>query len=336
MNEWLNKDIFARILACFIAVVLWFVVVYDEQSAQKERMQADRIERILSVGISVRNLEPGLAAVGLPSEVSLRVRGSMKAVQEVEKLARAEVNLSDRAEGENLVRVSPILPNSIELLSIDPASIIVRLEKIVKKSIPIKGSVIGNPLAGYTIGRVVIEPNEAAVKGPSGKISQIEELLAAIDVTDRDSSFSVDLEVFAADGTGKRIDDVDIKPGTVRATIPVRKVWSTEKVQVVPVVTGEPAPGYRVKSISVEPKAVDIMLSENDTEGRILTQELNIEGASEPVKKVVKLSPPEGVSLFKDDTVVISVNITQFSGNEEEADHPDTADSQEPDAEEAQ
>ena len=59
--------------------------------------------------------------------------------------------MKGRMEGENLLTVSVTLPDNIELVSINPPEIMVTLEPVVEKQIPVTVDINGSPAEGFAV-----------------------------------------------------------------------------------------------------------------------------------------------------------------------------------------
>lgn len=227
MDEWLNRDLLARLLALAVAVILWFVVVGDEQGAQKATLQASLTERIWSVPLVPRGLEPGLVVTSMPHSVDVRVRGSLGALRGLEPRVRAELSLPGRGEGRGLVRVSPTVPRGLEVVSVEPSSVVIDVERIEKRTMPISVSLIGNAGVGYRAGSSRVEPTNAQVQGPSGKVARVRLVLAAVDVTSKRQAITQEASLQAVDRHARPVDGVTIRPRKARVSVPVMVVVDT-------------------------------------------------------------------------------------------------------------
>ena len=74
------------------------------------------------------------------------------------------------------------------------------------------------------------------------------------------SALNIDREVdlVAVDSNGNQVPDVEIEPQRARVRIAVARELANRTLPVVPAVVGEPAPGYRIASVTVEPLVVTV------------------------------------------------------------------------------
>jgi YbbR domain-containing protein len=84
-----------------------------------------------------------------------------------------------------------------------------------------------------------------------------------------------------------------INPATVRVTVDTSR---SSRVKVLPRLSGAPAPGHRVASVSVNPDEVEISgpASQVDRVGQVFTEPVDISGQSGRVERSVGIAPTGG------------------------------------------
>ena len=87
---------------------------------------------------------------------------------------------------------------------------------------------------------------------------------------------------------------------------------SYRAVEVRPEIVGEPAEGYEVRSVTVEPQSVEVSGARTALEalgGRIATDAVEVQGRTGRFESSVSLRPPEGVAPSDINTVTVTVDI---------------------------
>ncbi len=102
---------------------------------------------------------------------------------------------------------------------------------------------------------------------------------------------------------------VKVEPDSARVNIQVFKDQRSRSVVVNPIVTGTPAAGFELATITVVPPSVTV---QGDAERlatleSIDTQPVSVSGASSTVETTVELDPPDGVSPLSVTTVNVTV-----------------------------
>lgn len=177
-----------KLASLVLAVSLWFYVT-----------SKGKTEMSLTVPIELRNIPQEMAVVGdVPGAVEARFQGQERALREIaagKKMVGA-VDLSLAKEGENIIRISPDdirRPSGVLVTHLSPYEIIVKLDRIVRKTIRLKPVINGTPAAGYRIGNVSVSPPKITLEGPLGSIGALTTLQTMpIDITGMKEPVTVD------------------------------------------------------------------------------------------------------------------------------------------------
>jgi YbbR domain-containing protein len=225
---------------------------------------------------------------------------------------KATVDLTNvKPDGEptsvNVV-VSAIYPQ-VTIVDVTPRSIQVVLDTVQQKTVPVRVE-RGSVPAGVTVGNTIVDPAQVLVSGPATLVDQV---VAARVVANLDPSgidVNSDLDATPVDAAGEVVSGVDVEPQTVHVSIALFTDKQTRTLPVNPVVTGEPAPGFRIAKIEVNPQTV---LVEGDgdqlaTLTEVDTAPVALFGATSAVTQEVALALPTGV--VATDTASVSVTVT--------------------------
>ncbi|MFY9826592.1 MAG: CdaR family protein [Thermoanaerobaculia bacterium] len=160
-----------RLLALGIAIGIWFNASLQDRLASSERL--------VEAGVSY-NRPRGFMIINPVPIVNVRLAGSKKAIRKLSPLTvGVTVELSQRQEGMVTVNLGPesvTAPEGLEVVSIEPASIRVELEREITQRLPVAAKLTGEPAAGAIAGEPEIFPNQVLVSGPAAMISRIDHL----------------------------------------------------------------------------------------------------------------------------------------------------------------
>lgn len=138
--------------------------------------------RMIGVPIEYRGLSPGVKIVGDAEQtVSLRLIGPRDIVRSLtpdQLLVIAD--LSGKEPGERVVQLKAdedFLPDSVEVVQIEPASIRIKLEPTVKKRVRVEARFRGKIAEAREIYSVKLNPGEVEIEGPQSMVDKIERLL---------------------------------------------------------------------------------------------------------------------------------------------------------------
>jgi YbbR domain-containing protein len=243
----------------------------------------------------------------VPANLGLRIDGAT---------FQASVDLGDvdlTAESVT-VRVSvEAIDERVQVLAIEPAQIVLRLDRVESRSVPIRAA-LGPLPSGLEAGDPVVDGTTATVRGPQSIVSTITEVQApvAIDASGIDIDQLVDLVPVDDAGTAVGpLTPIEVEPAQVRVRVPVFTDRRSKTVPVSPVVVGTPAAGFEVASVVVDPPVVSVEGDANDlaTLDRADTQPISVSGASSQVELVAELALPDGVQPLGPGTVAVTVTL---------------------------
>lgn len=207
------------------------------------------------------------------------------------------------------IRVVAVDPR-IQVLEYEPSRVIVELDAVVSRTVPIR-VVLGTVPPGLDLGEAVAEVTETVVTGPESIVTRVTEAQArvAIDASGVDVNRLV--ELLAVDAVGEPLSPVDVEPSTVRVRVPVFTDRQTRTLPISPVVVGTPAAGFEIASISVDPTVVAVEGDADDLAAleRADTSPVSVSGASSDVTVTVPLALPVGVEAPGGDGVTVTVRL---------------------------
>jgi YbbR domain-containing protein len=208
------KNLGLKLLALFLACVVWFVV------------SAPRRETPIQ-----RNMTASLSLVGMPSHlvitseiqnsVGVRVRGRMSDLRALASQAlEASADLNRARAGAIEITLLPQhinVPPDVEVVSISPNKIRLQIEELRQRAVPIRPFLVGDPPAGYLIGEAASDPTLALISGPESQVLKLSEVATErIIMTGRTATFVQNVAV-VSDSPLVRV----LSPITTQVTVPV-------------------------------------------------------------------------------------------------------------------
>ena len=233
MNGW-RSNWSLRLLALFLAFVLWFVV----SGPRREPVS----ERAFAAPLSLLRMPRDLViTTPVPDTVSVRLRGRVSDLRAVSSQnLEVPLDLGTAQAGDITVTLLPRainVPPEIEVISIEPNQLHFRIEQIRQKIVAIRPFLVGQPPDGYAIGDVSIVPDHALVSGPASQMRKLSEVATErIIMTGRTATFVQNVAVVSDSALVRVID-----PITAEVTVPVTADTS-------PPETTETTPSHEKKS----------------------------------------------------------------------------------------
>jgi YbbR domain-containing protein len=272
-------------------------------------------------------VDPFRAPVGaallsdLPPITQVRYRAPLDVGVVSPESFRASVDLSrvDPVPGGDPVRV-PVtvvaLNSQIQIVDFEPQEVDVRLDPVEVRQLPVTFS-LGSVADGLSVGPAQIEPSTVTLRGASSRIDQVSQVVARVSIDASALNVDREIELVAVDGNGNQVSNVEIDPERARVRIAVARELANRTLPVVPMLTGEPAPGYRVSAISVAPLVVTVS-GEEATVTQLdsaPTEPIDIEGRTTDLEANVGFDLPAGISVNGSDQVRVMLTIEPETGS---------------------
>ncbi|WP_347490094.1 CdaR family protein [Desulfoscipio sp. XC116] len=292
--RWRDNSI--RILAVFMALVLW-VYVTNEQNPV--------INRTYHIPLTVQGKPTGYVTSGVPEKIYIKVQ-SPKSIGATLGAGdfTARVSLLGITEGERELPVQVTAPPGVEVLQVTPQAVRVLADRITEKNVPVALNLKGKVSHGLQKGEPVLKPPVVTLHGPSKLLAEINRIGVTVDVSGAADTLVRDVAV----QTG--VKGVTVSPGRVSVTVPVASLPAGE-LPVRVKLTGEPAEGYAAGDPLVQPAFVQVTGPQQvlDSLISVNTMAVDISGAAENVEKEVVLMLPDGAVSVRPDRVHVTVRI---------------------------
>ena len=153
-----------------------------------------------------------------------------------------------------------------------------------------------------------------AARGASSTASTVRSQRCASIPSGIDCCGQVDL--VPVDIDGRRVESVELDPSTVRVQIDVSTLETSRTVPIRPLVTGAPAAGFEVGTVTAEPSVVTLRGSPEVLAaiGEILTEPISLAGSNATLRATGTLVLPDGARLAdpaaSEPTIVVQIRET--------------------------
>lgn len=297
-----------KLSAVLLATVLYTGLVFSgsfSESAIQVRIEQANASR----DVFVLSADPGLA------EVRYRVaNGATGVVAEADIAVRvdlADYDMSLAPAPQQLSVEAQSLKDGVEILSVEPETILVALDRVEVRTVPVEVDVGAVP-DGLEIDDPVVSHEEVEVRGPASVVGQVDRALALVNIpaSGIDVNEPVTLTVVDIEGQPIGTGQVDVDPEVVSVQVDVREVETETTVPVRPnIEDGAPGPGFALEALAPDPAYVTIVgLPEVLAEIRSVTTEpISIDGLTADGTFEVELQLPEGVTLGDGEPSTVTV-----------------------------
>ncbi len=302
MSRWISRNLSLFLIALLLAFFFWAVATESEDPTQVRTFATP-------IPVEIRDLNEDMAAYGAEDA---RVRVEIRAPRSVWDNLRAEdirayIDMSDAVTGTMEVPVEIRLAVSpASVTNITPQIIEVTVEHIAEKEVTIRTQVDGRPALGYMVRETEIAPTMVRVRGPETQVRRVMEGRISISIEGRQSDLRSDYVPTLVNEDGDVISDLEIVPGSVTVHVAIAQWLNTREVPINPTLVGQPAFGYRIANIEIDPQVVTVwgrsdLLNANAT---LQTEPIDYEGITQTLQSSVTLRLPSGLQLLTGQPVV--------------------------------
>ena len=254
--------------------------------------------------LQVKGLDPDLVLIGtLPDQVLLRLSAPLSLWDRLTSRAGTVdvfIDLTGLGPGEHSVPVqieSELRP--FRVVQVIPSEVDLALETLAVAEIEITSQVEGMPALGFELDKVSLDPGVSTVSGPETLMMQVAQVVARLDVSDARETVSTTATLQAVDQAGNVLSGLTIEPAQAEIEQTIVQAGGYRDVAVKVETVGQPSPGFRVTSISVNPPIVTLFSTDTlivaNLPGYVSTLPLDLSGAKEDLVTRLSLSLPQGV-----------------------------------------
>jgi hypothetical protein len=165
------KNLPLRLLSLAIAAGLWMFVNTGQRNAFDE----------LNIPINYRRLPAGLVMVNHPADfVKIQVNGprTLLSLLDPERLA-VRLDLAGIGPGQASYKINPtmfVVPRGTTVTSVSPAEVILDVDHVVQRDIPVHVELDGKPAAGYEVAGAEAKPSSVMAIGPSRYVNTLAQI----------------------------------------------------------------------------------------------------------------------------------------------------------------
>jgi YbbR domain-containing protein len=220
MKNFLRSNNFARVLALFLAIILWLFVTGDRITRTTPSLKVWQ-----DVPLRVENLNQEYIITEIPAAVDITLEGLPDAFEELPiQEIDAFVDLSGKEPGNHLVMVQGRPPRGLSLVLIEPEQVRVSIEAFFSEDFPVEIEITGEPAEGWVLDNYTILPEVVLVGAPESIFEQIEQIKLVIDLTDMRLFESIELEPTAYDQEGNPVIGIAIDPSLVTIRLEFERI----------------------------------------------------------------------------------------------------------------
>jgi len=194
LSGWVFHNGTLKLFSLTFAFGLWLLVNAGERDTEQSML----------VPVELRNLSEQLVVVGQrPEFVDVRVSGPRTLLGQVsgKKIA---LDLAGVRPGPSSFRMSMELlnlPRGVKLLRVTPSVISLDIARVIKRIVPVRVDLIGQPPFGYTTGEIEVSPPTVEVSGPAPQVGKLQVVMTeSVDMSRLTQTVTRDLVILGEEG----------------------------------------------------------------------------------------------------------------------------------------
>ena len=195
---------------------------------------------------------------------------------------------------------------------LQPREVSLQLDPVITQEIAVRAEVMDSVAFGYDWQTPIMTPSTITVRGPASQVHKVTNAQTQVYVRSARNQVERLQTIDLLSSSGQPVENVVAEPSTVNIVVPVERWPGRKDVAVTVKLAGQPAAGYRLGAVKLEPATVvlrgnsDVL---NQMTGFVETAPLDVTGATETVRIWLDLLLPQGVTAFDSNKVYVVVEI---------------------------
>ena len=220
----MRRNLGLRGIALGLAFAFWFLVNASQRGSTTQ----------LDVPLGYRLLPTGLVIVNQhPEFVQIQIEGPRMLLSLIDPdRLMLRLKLGGIGPGEMVLKLSPEMfhvPRQTTITQISPSQIILDIDRITDRQVPVRVSVVGQPAAGYRVAAIRTNPEDVTVRGPSRYLAHLYYVRTSpLDVSDATSEIRQILPLQPVD------DRIELGVDSVEALATVREIGASRELRRLP------------------------------------------------------------------------------------------------------
>ncbi len=308
INSIFRRNLPAKILALCVAVILWVVVMNDQNPA---------IEGSFNVPLAVVNSPEGYKITKSEDSVKIKVRGPRSLfVTATADDFRAYVDLDGAQDGKQDCKVQTALPQGFELVEVVPETVSFDLDKIIQKQMRAEVIVTGASAPGTTVAKVTQTSSLVTIEGPESAVDTVVRVVGYVGLSGNSADFDLQVPLTAINADGREVQGVKVVPSATEVSISLARGLTKKIVTIHPVLQENLPKDYELGDVRTDPIKIEIAGDSNTIEilSSIDTEPIDLSKLTATKKMTVKLALPDGITVTNKE-VNVSIEIKKKTTN---------------------
>ncbi len=302
------------ILSILLGIIVW-VIAINQENPIVQQTYGERLP------VTVRGLPGNLMPVQDLSRETVQVvlQAPRESWDNLEPSDfTAYIDLSGLGPGVHDVEVQvDVVDPRVRVISIQRPALRVQLDQVISKQVPVRVDIVDTTAFGYEWQLPVVQPMTVTVMGPETQVAQVTTTRAEVSLGNAKSQVERNETVTPINAEGQVVPRVTVTPEIVHVVVPVEQWPGRKEVAVRVNLTGQPAAGYRLSSVRVNPSTVVLLGSADvlaQVPGFVSTEPVSLTNATGEIQERVQVIIPQGATVLEGTAVDVTASITPIEG----------------------
>ena len=320
----LSRNVGLKLLSLVLAVLLWNYVITTNTSITRTKTLTGltgyvtgqttlNANRLALLEDPTEDLSSITVVVDAPQAYYSRLSGEN---------VQVSLDLSSvRTAGTQEVQLRAVSSYG-RVTEISPETLTLTFEALDSRSVPVNSLLSGDMQEDYWYNITRMNPSYLTVSGAASVVRNIGSAIVDMDITGHDSGFTQAQPFTLLDTAGEAINAEMLNLSSSSVSVSV-DIYPTKDLPVstdlANVVTGQPAEGYVVQSVSVHPETITVAADEELLDGltELMIEPVSVDGLSQSFTERASITPLSGVKNLSSEQVYVNVTISEasISGN---------------------
>lgn len=316
IDKWLNSPWFVRILALFLALMLYTAVNMETSTNPKPTgilpSGSKETEALTNVPLDVYYNQDKVVISDLPQNVNVYIEGTNSAIKAAKAQGGYEVfvDLQNLAAGSHTVRIQHKgFSNKLDV-RIDPSVVNITIKDKIEKvmAINIKKLNVDKLPEGYIAEEPITVPNTVKVKGSMEDVQRVGFVEGFVDIEGASNTVEKDIALNVYDINGTQLN-LEIEPAVVEVKVPI--IAPNKKVPFKINRKGNLPKGISIQSFEVTPSEITVFGPKEIIEPIEMIENIDIDLSKLDKDQTieVKVPIPQGVINVSPEVLTIKVDV---------------------------
>jgi YbbR domain-containing protein len=308
-------DFGRAVFAVGLAVLLYFVALSETPFDQRQTN--------FSVPVQVVNVPPGLVVTTPQQSVRPWVTAPLSVFNRLRpENFTAQVDATGATAGDVQLPISTTTTDpEVRAVQPDQGNLTLHLEEVREQVVPVRVNLLGQVAQGYTLGSSSVDPPRITVTGPASLVGRASEAVVDVNIDHVTVSVNGAFTSRLLDDRGNDLKDLNLRanPQSVTVQVPITQQTLYKEVGIRPNIVGQPAPGYALDPVELNPPTTTLVGDSASLEAVNLvdTAPIDVSGISSTVVRTAALAPPQRTLLLQDgQTVSVTLRVTPLQTNQ--------------------